>query len=259
MDRPARSFSQPLLDRLRRARRIAVLTGAGISAESGIATFRDPGGLWSRFRPEDLANVDAFLRKPDLVQRWYAERRRIAAEAEPNAGHRALVDLEAMTDDFTLITQNVDGLHRRAGSRNVLELHGNINRNYCIACRAPAPEGFADRLAEGAPADCPSCGGFIRPDVVWFGELLPADATEQAFAAARRADVVLSIGTSGVVFPAAQIPLTGRDHGAYAVEINIEPSAIAGYMDETLIGPAGTVLPELLSALREQAGEPVGE
>jgi NAD-dependent deacetylase len=228
---------------------VAVLTGAGISAESGIPTFRDPGGLWDRFRPEELANVHAFLRNPELVQRWYEHRRRAARETEPNPGHFALVELESIVPDFTLITQNVDNLHRRAGSRNMVELHGNIMRSYCMDCEREAD---LDGLAGGA-AVCNACGGLIRPDVVWFGEMLPEAAVERAVAAAGRADVFLSIGTSAVVYPAAGLPLQARDAGAYVAEINIERSAIARELDEVMIGKSGEILPELVAALRERA------
>lgn len=241
-------FTDTLVERLARAKRIGVLTGAGISAESGIATFRDVGGMWEKFRPEELANVNAFLSNPDLVQRWYQERRRIANEAEPNAGHLALVDLEGMVSEFTLVTQNVDNLHARAGSENILELHGNITRNYCIECGALAPSDFA--VVEQAPVTCTTCSGLIRPDVVWFGEMLPEGAIERAFDAARRADVFLSIGTSAVVYPAADVPLVARDNGAYVAEINIEKSAIGHMLNETVLGSSGTVLPALIAAVK---------
>ena len=239
-------FSDVLAKRLARARRVAVLTGAGVSAESGIATFRDADGLWSRFKPEELANVRAFLENPDLVQSWYRERRRIAREAQPNPGHTALTRLETLVDDFTLITQNVDSLHERAGSRNILELHGNITRSYCIDCRRE-PE--APDLVEERLATCKACGGLIRPDVVWFGEILPERTIEAAYQAAKRADVFLSVGTSAVVYPAADIPRIAGHHGAYVAEINIEPSAIADMIDETVLGSSGTVLPRLVEAV----------
>jgi NAD-dependent deacetylase len=244
-------FSATLVQRLSQARRVAVLTGAGISAESGVPTFRDPGGLWEQFRPEELANVRAFLHNPSLVQGWYAHRRNVAQRAAPNAGHHALVVLEARTPDFTLITQNVDGLHQRAGSRNIVELHGNLTRNYCIDCRTPVPEALADALADGAPHRCNACGGYIRPDVVWFGEPLPEEALERAQAAALRAEVFLTIGTSAQVWPAAEVPLLARRWGAYVAEINLQPSALAAEVNEVVLGPAGVVLPQLLASLEE--------
>lgn len=239
----AHPFSADLVDRLARARRIVVLTGAGISAESGIPTFRDEGGLWQKFKPEELANVSAFLRNPELVQGWYQHRQAVVTERAPNAGHRALVALEELIPDFVLVTQNVDNLHQRAGSESVIELHGNIMRSYCIDC---GEEGDGATVSADSAWRCGSCGGLIRPDVVWFGEMLPQEAFENAEDAARAADVFLSIGTSGVVYPAAGLPMVAADAGAYTAEINLEPSAIAHYLDETVEGRAGEVLPALV-------------
>ncbi len=239
-------FTNTLVERLAHARHVAVLTGAGISAESGIPTFRNPGGLWDRFRPEELANLDAFLQNPELVQEWYEYRRNVAMNTSPNPGHLALVDLEDLIEDFTLITQNVDDLHRRAGSKNVVELHGNIMRSYCIDCGRPADD---FKPNDEGPYVCRDCGGLIRPDVVWFGELLPEEAVEQAQRSAERAEVFLSIGTSAIVYPAAGLPLLAKQSGAYVAEVNIEPSAIAGDMDETIQGRAGEVLPRLVEAV----------
>ncbi len=240
-------FSERLLSRLAAARRVAVLTGAGISAESGIATFRDPGGLWERFKPEELANVDAFLENPALVQAWYAHRRTIVHTAEPNAGHLALRALELLIPDFVVITQNVDGLHQRAGNRQVIELHGNINRNYCISCNRYVAD---EALLEAEIALCPHCGGLIRPDVVWFGEALPEGAFARAETAARRADVFLSIGTSALVYPAADLPVFARHSGAYVAEVNLQPSALAPHIDESVLGRSAAVLPELVDSVR---------
>jgi NAD-dependent deacetylase len=248
------TFSDTLVSRLVAAESVAVLTGAGISAESGISTFRDPGGLWQKYRPEELASFDAFLGNPTLVQGWYAHRRAIAREKHPNPGHAALVALEEIIDDFTLITQNVDNLHRRAGSGRILELHGNITRSYCVTCRRPSSEEEMRAFAEGSAAHC-GCGGLIRPDVVWFGEMLPEDAIMGAIEAAARADVFLSIGTSGIVYPAADLPLQAAHAGAYVAEINIEPSALAGAMDEVILGPAGTTLPRLVAAVKQRRKE----
>ena len=251
MSKETFAFPPELIERLARARSVAVLTGAGISAESGVPTFRDPGGLWERFRPEELANVQAFLRNPDLVQRWYAYRRRLVREVEPNPGHYALVELERMVPDFALITQNVDNLHRQAGSRRVVELHGNLLRSYCIDCGRPADEVDLEAAAEGKPARCPACGGLIRPDVVWFGELLPEEALAEAYAACERAEVFLSVGTSAVVYPAAGLPLEAKRAGAYVAEINLQPSAIADQVDALLLGKAGEILPALVAAVRQ--------
>lgn len=238
--------SKKLIQRLAEAHHVAVLTGAGISAESGIPTFRDPEGLWEQFKPEELANIRAFLQNPVLVQGWYHHRRAIARETKPNAAHIALVELENHVPDFTLITQNVDNLHHRAGSRRVVELHGNISRNYCIDCGREAVETDMDTLSGGEPSTCGYCGGLFRPDVVWFGEMLPYEAVVAAENAALAADVFLSIGTSALVYPAAGIPVKAKENGAYVVEINVKPSAIASSMDEVLLGKAGDILPQLV-------------
>jgi NAD-dependent deacetylase len=240
------NIPEKLISRLARARRVVVLTGAGISAESGVPTFRDPGGLWQKFKPEELANVEAFLRNPELVQGWYRHRRAIVRDVHPNAWHDALARLQEMVPEFTLVTQNVDNLHQRAGSRDVIELHGNIMRSYCIDCRKETSlEGTSDKEA----IRCESCGGLIRPDVVWFGEMLPVENFERADRESRRADLFLSIGTSGLVYPAAGLPLAAAEAGAYVVEINIEPSAIARYLNDVVIGRSGEVLPRVLDAV----------
>jgi NAD-dependent deacetylase len=243
-------FTSELTRRLSEAEHVTVLTGAGISAESGVPTFRDEGGLWQQFKPEELANVNAFLQNPRLVQGWYAHRKAVINETRPNPGHYALVDLENLIPDFTLVTQNVDNLHRRAGSRNVVELHGNIMRSYCIRCKKEATEGEMAPIADGMPAVCSECGGLIRPDVVWFGEFLPEGAMAKATDAAYRSDVFLSIGTSAIVYPAAGIPGIAAGAGAYLVEINVQPSAIADSCDEVILGKAGEVLPQLVEAVR---------
>lgn len=248
---PDRPFSQQLVDRLADAEHVAVLTGAGISAESGIPTFRDPDGLWEKFDPKELANVEAFLNNPELVQGWYAHRKSLAQEKQPNPGHKALAELETLISDFTLITQNVDDLHNRAGSQRVVELHGNITRTYCIDCGTPAVDEDLEAIASGEPACCGDCGGYLRPDVVWFGEMLPDGAMETAYAAARRSEVFLSIGTSAVVYPAAGIPRVAKEQGAYVAEINIETSAIADAIDEVVLGKAGEVLPDLVKAVQQ--------
>lgn len=246
-------FDDSLLTRLAAARRVVVLTGAGISAESRVATFRDPDGLWARFRPEELANVDAFLANPVMVQAWYRHRRDIVTGVQPNAAHHALVDLARLVPSFTLVTQNVDDLHRRAGSDDVLELHGNITRSTCIACGESASPEDVSASPQDDPWICASCGGLVRPDVVWFGEALPEDVFADAWTAAENADVFLSVGTSAVVYPAADLPLVAGSAGALTIEINVERSAIADHMDVVILGQAGRVLPALVTAMRTHA------
>jgi len=240
-------FSESLIAKLRGAESVCVLTGAGISAESGVPTFRGEEGLWKKFRPEELANFDAFISNPDLVWEWYAYRRRIIQEVKPNPGHHALVELEKRIPDFTLVTQNVDNLHRRAGSNRILELHGNIERSYCIDCRTFDSDLDIKEL-KGVPR-CKKCGGLIRPDVVWFGEILPTVALSEAVSAASRCDVFFSIGTSALVYPAASLPYTALEHGAYVVQINREHTDLSLNAHETLLGKAGDILPQLVEAL----------
>jgi NAD-dependent deacetylase len=244
------NVSAELTKRLQHATSVCVFTGAGISAESGVPTFRGEQGLWKKFRPEELANFSAFMRNPELVWEWYAYRRRLIHEVQPNPGHFALVALEKRIRDFTLVTQNVDNLHRRAGNSRVVELHGNIERSYCIDCRKPAEDVVVSE--GGAAPRCSSCGGLIRPDVVWFGELLPTQAFAQAEAAARRCQVFLCVGTSSVVYPAASLPYLALEHGAYVVEINLEPTELSGRAHESLLGKSGEILPQVLSSLSQE-------
>lgn len=250
------TFSDTLVDHVAEADHVAVLTGAGISAESGVPTFRDEDGLWEKFDPQELANVEAFLDNPELVQGWYRHRRQLVEEAEPNAGHRALADLEAYVPNVTVITQNVDDLHNRAGSGTVIEVHGNITHNYCMDCEQPAEAETVDAaIQEGEPARCAECDGLIRPDVVWFGERLPTEAVERADAATNQADVFLSVGTSAVVYPAAQFPVEARANGAYVAEVNPDTTGITGEVDESIRGPAGEVLPALCEAVDARQNE----
>ncbi|MBZ5726534.1 MAG: NAD-dependent deacylase [Acidobacteriia bacterium] len=222
---------------------VAILTGAGISAESGIPTFRGPGGLWNNYKPEDLATPEAFARDPRLVWEWYNWRRELIAKAAPNAAHRALVQLEIRKPRFTLITQNVDGLHDRAGSGKILKLHGDIWRMRCTVCGANWP----DRRVPlpKLPPHC-ACGGLTRPGVVWFGEPLPDGMMKEAEHAAASAQVFLVIGTSAVVYPAASLIPYAKQAGAKVIEINTEPTAYSDMVDCALLGPAGELLPRLL-------------
>jgi NAD-dependent deacetylase len=230
---------------LQGASRVAVLTGAGISAESGIPTFRGDQGLWKRFRPEELASFDAFMANPTLVWEWYHFRRDIVRNAEPNPGHLALARWESHTPEFSLITQNVDGLHERAGSTNIIELHGNIMRDRCLDCGL-MQQGTEHEDVEELP-HCP-CGGRLRPDVVWFGEMLPEGAIETAFLRAAECELCLSVGTSAVVTPAANVPMVALRNGATLVEVNPEPTPLSHHAHFTLFGSAGDVLPALVEA-----------
>lgn len=240
------AFDPRLVRALRVARRVGALTGAGISAESGIPTFRDAQtGLWARFRPEELATPEAFRRNPQLVWDWYAWRRGLVAGATPNAAHRALARLQTLVPEFTLVTQNVDGLHQRAGSTGVVELHGNIHRSKCFV-EDTVVEGWQE--TEERPPRCPNCGAHLRPDVVWFGETLPPAAIARADAVARECDLFFSIGTSAAVFPAAQLPMTALQGAATVVEINKDPTPLTGAATFSLLGAAGTILPALIEA-----------
>ncbi len=240
--------SSLLARRLREGGRVVVLTGAGVSAESGIPTFRDAQtGLWARFDPQELASPEGFARNPKLVWDWYRWRYGLVKEAQPNPAHRALAELERLLPDFWLITQNVDGLHRRAGSRRVIELHGDITRARCTRCSYKAS--LEELPGEGVPP-CPRCGAPMRPDVVWFGEPLPEEALSQAWALAQTAEVFLSIGTSAVVFPAAHLPVLAKERGAFLVEVNPEPTPVSEMADLVVRERAGKFLPEVLNALK---------
>lgn len=235
---------QAVREWLKEARSIAVLTGAGVSAESGVPTFRGAGGLWKQRRAETLATPEAFLQDPKMVWEWYDFRRGALAKVQPNPGHYALVELEKRAPAFTLITQNVDGLHELAGSRNVLRVHGSIWMVRCSACgneredrRVPLPD---------IPPRC-ACGELLRPGVVWFGEALPPAVWGEAEAAARQADLFLVIGTSAVVYPAAGLALIAKSNGARLVEINIAETALSREIDEFLQGPSGELLPQLIA------------
>jgi NAD-dependent protein deacetylase/lipoamidase len=235
-----------LISALRDSSRTVVLTGSGISAESGVPTFREAQtGLWERFDPQELATPEAFARDPRLVWDWYAWRRKLVAEARPNPGHLAIAEMQHLVQSLTLVTQNVDGLHQRAGSRDVIELHGNIRRTKC-----PVEGTTVDNYDESeSPPLCPSCGAPLRPDVVWFGEMLPAEAIEAASEAALGADVFLSVGTSSLVYPAAGLPFEAVENGATLVEVNPETTPLTPRADYTLHGPAGDVLPRLVREL----------
>jgi NAD-dependent deacetylase len=234
------------------SRNLVVSTGAGVSRESGIPTFREAGlGFWEKYDPQQLATVQGFLEDPKLVWDWYAYRRKTVAQSSPNPGHYALAELEKLLPGMVLITQNIDSLHVRAGSCNVVELHGNISRVRCFnGCLTF--ENWKDEDSAGeTPPRCSKCGSYLRPDVVWFGEALPDEGIHRAFRAAESCDLMLVVGTSGVVQPAASLPSTARYRGARIVEVNPEESEITSLADIVLRGKSGDILPLLLPLVRE--------
>lgn len=238
---------QNLGAKLRNAQHVVVLTGAGVSAESGIPTFRDAQtGLWSKFHAEDLATVEGFKRDPVLVWNWYAQRRQAALQAQPNAAHLALAEIERRVPAFDLITQNIDGLHQRAGSQRVIEIHGSLARVKCLGHQHPL-----DRWPETeqeVPPRCPTCQSKLRPDVVWFGELLPEEAWSRARRAISACDFFFSIGTSGVVEPVASLARLAERQGATIVLNNLEVEISSTSQCYSLNGPAGTILPLIMQA-----------
>jgi len=236
-----------LIPLLKRTSKLVALTGAGVSQESGLRTFRDAQvGLWAQYKPEELASPEAFRKNPKLIWDWYAWRREAVKGARPNRGHEALAEIEKHIPAFTIITQNVDGLHRMAGNVNVLELHGNIQRVRCSVCSTIA-ETWGDD-ADSVPT-CEICGGLLRPDIVWFGESLPQDQLSAAIEATRACEVFFSIGTSGVVQPAASLAHAAHSRGAVVVEINAEPTPLTSKADFFLQGKSGELLPDLVKAV----------
>lgn len=243
------------------ARRVVIFTGAGISAESGVPTFRDDlTGLWARFDAQRLATAEAFHADPDLVWGWYEWRRARVLQTEPNPGHLAIATIEAQIPGSTVVTQNVDNLHERAGTRNAIHLHGSLFAPRCVAAAAhPAtfqdtPDDETAQPHEGrriSPPRCASCGALVRPGVVWFGEALPAAALAAAVEAAAACDVLLAVGTSGVVYPAAEIPHIAASSGAAVIQVNPEPTPLDGIAAINLRGTAAQVLPALVAASRD--------
>lgn len=233
--------------RKRRPKRIVVFTGAGVSAESGIPTFRGAAGLWRNFRSEDLATPQAFARDPKLVWEWYEWRRGLVREAQPNAAHQAIARLEEALGSVTVVTQNVDGLHARAGSRELIELHGNLFR---VRCTAEGHVGEATEPFPQVPPRC-ACGALLRPDVVWFGEMLPPGAIERATERIREADLLLVIGTSGVVYPAAGLVAVHRN---LSIEINPEASGVSSACVFAIPMTAAAATPQIVDAILE--GQP---
>ena len=240
------AFAPDVIDALRQARRVMIFTGAGVSAESGLPTFRDPQqGLWAKFRPQDLATPEAFARDPETVWRWYQWRRRVHAGVAPNAAHHAIAAMQSRNPDAALVTQNVDRLHELAGSERIIHLHGSVFRNKCAGCGAEMPDVPHDL---DAPPRCTRCGGLCRPDVVWFGESLPQKAWRAATEIAQSAELVLSVGTSATVYPAAELPQHAKRAGALVIQINPEPTPL-DRIAHNLRGPAGVILPALVDAV----------
>ena len=237
------------------SRSLVILTGAGVSKESGVPTFRDAQvGLWAQYDPQRLATAPAFLRDPSLVWSWYMFRREMVSAVRPNPAHYALAELESLLPEVGLLTQNIDGLHHEAGSREVMELHGNIRRYKCFDDCQGAPTlvnleklDYDDKM----PPPCPHCGAYVRPDVVWFGESLPPDALTRALDDCYTCDVMLVVGTSGVVQPAASLPYRARQHGAAVIDVNPEPSEITPVADVFLQGAAGEMLPRVVEAVKQ--------
>jgi len=240
-------FSLRMIERFRRAKRVVVITGAGISAESGIPTFRGADGLWRQYRAEDLATPHAFHRDPQLVWEWYDWRRRLISGKAPNAGHVAIVGMEGLFEEFLLITQNVDGLHRRAGSRKLIEIHGNLWRVRCMAEGKVFPNNEVP--LQEIPPRC-ECGALLRPDVVWFGESLSERDLADSYTALKECDCLVVIGTSAVVQPVASFPTIARNGGAFILEINVEPTPISGWVDESVLGKSGQIVPQLLESVK---------
>jgi NAD-dependent deacetylase len=245
------NFSQNFLALLKRSRRVMVSTGAGISTESGIPAFRGAGGLWNDFKVEELATPEGFARNPQKVWEWYDWRRQIVDQVQPNAGHYALVDLEKMVPDFFLFTQNIDGLHQRAGSKNVHELHGNL---WSVRC---TKEKKTFRLWQNPLNEIPphcECGALLRPDVVWFGESLPEMTLQLAWQVASTCDILFVIGTSGTVEPAASLAWIAKDSGGIVIEVNPDRTAITEIADEVFSAKSGVLLPRLITALKDYDG-----
>jgi NAD-dependent protein deacetylase/lipoamidase len=235
-----------LAARISASKRITVLTGAGVSAASGVPTFRGPQGLWRNFRPESLATPEAFHRDPKLVWEWYNWRREILATKKPNRAHEVLANWSRRFPEFRLITQNVDGLHERAGTQNVIRFHGSIWEVLCLNRCDAAPSRWWDETVPypEIPPRCPHCGGLIRPGVVWFGEGIEEDVMRQSIEALD-CDVFFTIGTSSLVYPAASLVHEAKARGAYTVEINVEATRASEQLDLALQGPAEKILDEI--------------
>ena len=234
------------IGKLKSSRSVVFFTGAGVSAESGIPTFRGKEGIWNKLKPEELANFNAFLKNPELVWEWYKHRKQIIRESKPNKGHLAIAEAQNIFPEVIVITQNIDNLHRRAGNKTVYELHGNIERNYCIKCKTFYNEEL--NFSSGVPK-C-KCGGLIRPDVVWFGEYLPEKQFGASQKAAENCDIFFIVGTSAVVYPAASLIYSAKQSGAYLMEVNVEETEISRIVDKSFFGLSGEILPVLIKEIQ---------
>ena len=243
-------FPKEFLRKLETAENVVFYTGAGISAESGVPTFRGKDGIWNKLKPEELANFDAFLRNTDMVWEWYQHRRKIVRESQPNDAHITIAEFEKYYKNVAVVTQNVDNLHKRAGSSKIFELHGNIERNYCIDCKKWFNDVEVDESKKSA-LKCDECGGLIRPDVVWFGEYLPQDQFQKSEIEASKSDICFVIGTSAIVYPAAYIPITALQSGSYLVEVNIESTEFTRNAHYSMFGEAGKMLPKVLEEVKK--------
>jgi len=239
-----------IVEIFKKSKSCVILTGAGISAESGVPTFRGKEGLWGKFKPEELATMDAFVANSKIVWEWYNWRRDLMNKVEPNTGHYAITDLESLCPDFTLVTQNVDGLHSMAKTKNILELHGNIYRNKCCDCSRIIEDNI-EINPDNIPK-CQYCGGKIRPDVVWFGELLNPQIINSAFVKSEKADLFFSIGTSGIIHPAASLPAIAKRNGAVFIEINTEETPLTYIADYHIESKSGEYLPKLVDLLTKE-------
>jgi len=229
-----------------KAKSVVFFTGAGISAESGIPTFRGKDGIWNKLKPEELANFNAFMKNPQMVWEWYNHRKKIIHESKPNAAHTTIAEMQKYFD-VTVVTQNIDNLHRRAGSKKIYELHGNIERNYCVNCKTFYNE--EHDFSSGVPK-C-KCGGLIRPDVVWFGEFLPEDQFSGGEKAAMDCDIFFVVGTSAIVYPAAGLINVAESAGAAIVEVNLEETSLSYLAEYSFYGKAEEILPEILQEYKK--------
>lgn len=239
-------LSHETLEKISSAETVVFFTGAGVSAESGIPTFRGENGIWNKLKPEELANFDSFLRNPEMVWEWYKHRKQIVHESKPNPAHKTISDFQNIFAEVKVITQNIDNLHKRAGSKIVYELHGNIERNYCIKCKTF----YNDEIIFSNAAPQCKCGGLIRPDVVWFGEYLPEKEFMESEKAAKKADVFFIVGTSAIVYPAASMIFIAKEKGAYIIEINLERSEISSVANQSFFGKAGEILPAVYNEIK---------